>query len=50
MFGKKFKKTKIKSYKLAHMYAMISTYSGALVIAGAFTLSPGRFFHEILFG
>ena len=47
---KKFKKTRIERYKFAHMYSMIGVYVGALLIAGAFTLMPGRFFHEILFG
>jgi uncharacterized membrane protein len=47
---KKFKKTKIERYKFAHMYSMIGVYVGALLVAGAFTLMPGRFFHEILFG
>lgn len=47
---KKFKKTKIKRYKFAHMYSMVGVYIGALLIAGAFTMMPGRFFHEILFG
>ena len=46
---KKFKKTRIERYKFAHMYSMIGVYVGALLIAGAFTLMPGRFFHEILF-
>ena len=45
----KFKKTRIQKYKLAHMYSMISVYVGALIIAGAFTLMPGRFFYDILF-
>ena len=47
---KKFKKTKIERYKFAHMYSMIGVYFGALLIAGAFALMPGRFFHAILFG
>jgi len=47
---KKFKKTKIERYKFAHKYSMIGVYVGALLVAGAFTLMPGRFFHEILFG
>ena len=47
---KKFKKTRIEGYKFAHMYSMIGVYVGALLIAGALTLMPGRFFHEILFG
>ena len=41
---RKFKKTKIEGYKLSHMYSMIGVYVGALLIAGAFTLMPGRFF------
>ena len=47
---KKFKKTRIERYKLAHMYSMIGVYVGALLVAGAFTLSPDRFFHRIIFG
>ena len=47
---KKYKKTKIERYKYSHMYSMICVYVGALLIAGAFTLMPGRFFHHILFG
>ena len=47
---KKFKKTKIERYKYAHMYSMIGVYIGALLVAGLFTLSPGRFFHQIIFG
>jgi len=46
----RFKKTKIKRYKIAHMRSMIGVYIGALLIAGAFTLMPGRFFNEIIFG
>tara|TARA_B110000238_G_scaffold175831_1_gene196443 strand:+ start:1096 stop:1224 length:129 start_codon:yes stop_codon:yes gene_type:complete len=29
---------------------MIGVYVGALILAGAFTLLPGRLFYEILFG
>ncbi len=47
---KKYKKTKTERYKYSHMYSMIGVYVGALLIAGAFTLMPGRFFHHILFG
>ena len=47
---RKFKKTGIERYKLAHMYSMIGVYVGALLIAGALTLMPGRFFSEISFG
>ena len=47
---KQFKKTKIEKYKYAHMYSMLGLYVGALLFAGVFTLMPGRFFHEIIFG
>ena len=32
------------------MRSMIGVYIGALLIAGAFILMPGRFFNEIIFG
>ena len=44
------KKTRLEKHKNAHMRSMIGLYFGALVVAGAFTLMPGRIFHEILFG
>ena len=47
---RKFKKTKLEKHKNAHKYSMIGTYFGALLVAGAFTLMPGRMFHEIIFG
>lgn len=47
---KRFKITKIKRYKIAHMRSMIGVYIGALLIAGAFNLMPGRFFNEIILG
>ncbi|MGJ4928411.1 DUF2306 domain-containing protein [Bradyrhizobium sp. HKCCYLS2038] len=34
----------------AHRRAMIMLFSGALVIAGAFTLLPGRIMHKVVFG
>ncbi|MFH1342261.1 MAG: DUF2306 domain-containing protein [Pseudomonadota bacterium] len=34
----------------AHKIAMISIYAGALILAGLFTLLPGRLMHEVLFG
>lgn len=34
----------------AHRYAMIGTFIGALVIAGGFTLLPGRIMHAVVFG
>jgi uncharacterized membrane protein len=33
-----------------HRFAMISLFLGALVIAGAFTLLPGRIMHQVVFG
>ncbi len=33
-----------------HKAAMLGLYLGALVIAGAFTLLPGRLLHRVLFG
>lgn len=33
-----------------HRYTMIGLFSGALVIAGLFTLVPGRIMHQVLFG
>jgi uncharacterized membrane protein len=33
-----------------HRRAMIALFAGALVIAGAFTLLPGRIMHRIFFG
>jgi uncharacterized membrane protein len=33
-----------------HRYAMIGLFTGALVIAGLFTLLPGRIMHAVVFG
>jgi uncharacterized membrane protein len=33
-----------------HRRAMISIFLGALVIAGGFTLLPGRIMHDVVFG
>jgi len=44
-----FKKTKLEKHKNAHIRSMVGTYIGALLVAGAFTLAPGRIFHEIIF-
>ena len=44
-----FKKTRLEKHKNAHIRSMVGTYFGALLVAGAFTLMPGRMFHEILF-
>jgi uncharacterized membrane protein len=34
----------------AHAITMISIFAGALVIAGVFTLVPGRIMHTVVFG
>ncbi len=47
---KRFKVTRQQTYRYAHMRSMIGVYVGALLIAGAFTLLPGRFLYGILFG
>ena len=46
---RKFKKTKLEKHKNAHIRSMIGVYVGALLVAGGFTLAPGRLFHEMLF-
>ena len=47
---RRFKVTRLQKYRHAHMYSMIGVYVGALLIAGAFTLLPGRFLHGVVFG
>ena len=34
----------------AHRWSMIGIFTGALVVAGAFTLVPGRIMHAVIFG
>ncbi len=34
----------------AHKRKMILLYFGALIIAGAFTFTPGRYLHNVFFG
>jgi uncharacterized membrane protein len=34
----------------AHRWTMISVFLGALVVAGLFTLVPGRIMHRVVFG
>ncbi|MGI9250172.1 MAG: DUF2306 domain-containing protein [Pseudohongiellaceae bacterium] len=46
---RKFRQTREAKYKRAHMRSMIGVYLGALILAGALTLLPGRIFHEMLF-
>ena len=47
---RQFNKKKLEKHLNSHKYSMIGTYVGALLVAGAFTLTPGRIFYEILFG
>jgi uncharacterized membrane protein len=47
---RKFKQTALQKYKSSHMTSMIGVYVGALIVAGVFTLMPGRMFYQILFG
>ena len=47
---RRFKVTRLQKYRYAHMYSMIGVYVGALLIAGAFTLLPGRLLHGVVFG
>ena len=35
---------------VAHRNAMIAIFTGALVVAGLFTLLPGRIMHAVVFG
>jgi uncharacterized membrane protein len=35
---------------VTHRWAMIGLFAGALIIAGAFTLLPGRIMHRVVFG
>ena len=44
-----FKKTRLEKHKYAHMISIIGVYFGALRVAGAFTLMPGRIPHEVVF-
>ena len=47
---RQFKKTRLDKHRNAHVRGMVSTYLGALIVAGAFTLMPGRLMHQIVFG
>ena len=44
-----FKETKKINYRYSHRYTMIGLYLGALLVAGTFTLMPGRMIHSLLF-
>lgn len=34
----------------SHKYSMLGMYIGAVLLAGSFTLMPGRYLHGVLFG
>lgn len=34
----------------SHKYSMLGMYVGAVLLAGSFTLMPGRYLHELLLG
>ena len=46
---RQFKATRLAKHKNAQIRSMIGVYVGALLVAGAFTLMPGRMLHEMLF-
>jgi len=48
--AQQYQKTAQLRYLHWHRNLMISLYFGALILAGAFTLMPGRIFHQLLFG
>ena len=34
----------------SHKFAMIGVYVGGILVAGLFTLAPGRYIHQLVFG
>lgn len=46
---KRFRITREPKLLMRHKITMILTYVGGLVIAGAFTLAPGRVLHRLIF-
>jgi uncharacterized membrane protein len=46
---KRFRITREPKLLMRHKITMIFTYVGGLVIAGAFTLAPGRILHRLIF-
>ena len=46
---KRFRITREPKLLMRHKITMIFTYVGGLVIAGAFTLAPGRVLHRLIF-
>lgn len=47
---RRFKKTGIERYRNAHKRGMIGVFFFSLVLTGALTLLPGRFFYRLLIG
>lgn len=47
---RRYKQTRQPSDLWSHKISMISVFVGALVVAGGFTLLPGRYLHQVLFG
>lgn len=45
-----YRRTRRPAYRRAHAITMTMLYFGALVVAGLFTLAPGRLFHTLIFG
>jgi uncharacterized membrane protein len=46
---RRFRITRGSKLLMRHKITMIFTYVGGLVIAGAFTLAPGRILHRLIF-
>ena len=46
---RKFRITRDSKLLMRHKMTMIFTYVGGLLIAGAFTLAPGRILHRLIF-
>jgi uncharacterized membrane protein len=46
---RRFRITRDSKLLVRHKITMIFTYVGGLVIAGAFTLAPGRILHRLIF-
>jgi len=34
----------------SHKFAMVGVYAGGILVAGLFTLAPGRYIHQLIFG
>ena len=47
---RQYQQSQVEFFRRVHMYTMIIVFVGSVVIAGAFTLTPGRLIHQLLFG